>query len=260
MTGLGEKFKEALPLALIIVLIPVILSGAAGQNQVAPNANGQFTPLIRSVEGPDLFRAYCAPCHGLSGKGSGPAAPALKAQVPDLTLLARNHRGQFPAAYVREVIVGDKVVIAHGSREMPVWGPVFHQIEADVDRGNVRLENLVQYLESIQAVTASDTPSGAELYTQHCAVCHGNDLKGTGPAPYPYRPPPDLTTLAKRHGGKFPDAYVSRVLRNGVVMPAHGPAEMPVWGDEFTAKRLDEAQVTLRIARLTNYVKSLQAK
>lgn len=256
----GEKFKGVLPLALVVVLAPVILSGAARQNQTAPNAGEESTPLIRSVEGPDLFRAYCASCHGVSGRGAGPAAPALKAKVPDLTLLARNNGGRFPEAYVRGVIMGDKVVAAHGSREMPIWGPIFHQIEADVDRGNVRLENLVKYLESIQAIAGADSPSGAELYTQHCAVCHGNDLEGTGPAPYPYRPPPDLTTLAKRHGGTFPEAYVSSVLRNGVVMPAHGPAEMPIWGNEFTSNRLGEAQVTLRITRLTSYIKSLQAR
>ena len=130
-----------------------------------------------------------------------------------------------------------------------------------MDWGNVRLENLVKYLESIQTVTASNTPSGAELYRQHCAVCHGNDLKGSGPAPYPFRAPPDLTTLARRNGGKFPDAYVSSVLQNGVVMPTHGPAEMPIWGTDFRVRgRLDETQVTLRIANLTNYIKSLQAK
>ena len=255
------RFKRALQLALGVALL-ALASPEAGTQQTrpAPNAQEQAIPLIRSIEGPDLFRAYCASCHGLSGKGAGPAAPALKVNVPDLTLLAENHRGQFPAAYVHEVILGDKILAAHGSREMPIWGPVFHQVEADVDRGNVRLENLVKYLESIQAVPASDAPSGARLYAQHCAVCHGNDLKGTGPAPYPYRPPPDLTTLAKRHGGQFPDSYVSSVLRNGVIMPAHGPAEMPVWGDEFTGERLDQAQVKLRIAELTNYIRSLQAK
>jgi hypothetical protein len=73
--------------------------------------------------------------------------------------------------------------------------------------------------------------------------------------------PPDLTTLARRHGGKFPDAYVSNVLRNGVTMPAHGPAEMPIWGTDFKASdRLDENQITLRIRALSNYIKSLQAK
>jgi hypothetical protein len=78
--------------------------------------------------------------------------------------------------------------------------------------------------------------------------------------PYPFKVPPDLTTLRRRHGGEFPEVYVLSVLRNGVVMPAHDPAEMPVWGDEFANNRLSEAQVTLRIARLTTYIKSLQAK
>lgn len=110
-------------------------------------------------------------------------------------------------------------------------------------------------------VASSNPPSGAELYKQHCAVCHGNDLKGNGPFPSPYRVPPDLTTLARRHGGKFPDAYVSNVLRNGAKLPAHSPAEMPVWGTEFEATdRLDKTQVTMRIKNLTNYIKSLQAK
>src|SRR5580765_6466129 len=88
-------------------------------------------------------------------------------------------------------------------------------------------------------LSAKENPkisSGAELYAQHCAVCHGSDLRGAGPFPPPYRKPPDLTKLAQRHGGKFPEAYVSKVLRNGVTLPAHGPAEMPVWGTEFAAK------------------------
>lgn len=252
--------KAASVLVLAVVLASVVLPGAGRQTQTVPNADEQFTPLIRSVEGPDLFRAYCASCHGVTGKGGGPAAPALKAKVPDLTLLAKTNRGEFPAARVGKVIMGDEVVLAHGSREMPVWGPIFHQVESDVDRGNVRLANLVKYLESIQTITASNSPSGAALYLQHCAVCHGSDLKGTGPVPYPYRAPPDLTTLAKSHDGRFPEEYVADVLRNGVVMPAHGPAEMPIWGPDFTAARVNGAEVALRIKRLTDYIKSRQAE
>lgn len=109
--------------------------------------------------------------------------------------------------------------------------------------------------------TSSGSPSGAELYNKQCAVCHGTDLKGAGPFPAPYRTPPDLTTLARRHGGKFPAAYVSKVLKNGVRLPAHGPAEMPVWGTDFEAKdQLDKTQVTKRITDLTNYIKSAQQK
>jgi mono/diheme cytochrome c family protein len=246
-------------------------SGARLQQERASEA--QSEQLIRSLEGPDLFRAYCASCHGADGKGNGPVAPALKATVPDLTLIANNNGGNFPAARVRRVIMGEGIIASHGSREMPVWGPIFHQIEWDVDRGNIRLENLVKYLESIQTLhpseekrvdklSAETVPSGEKLYKQNCAACHGNDLKGNGPAPPPFKDvPPDLTTLARRHGGKFPDKYVSDVLRNGVVIPAHGPPEMPTWGADFRARdQLDSTQLTLRITNLTNYIKSLQAK
>ena len=129
--------------------------------ELAPNAGEQSTPLIRSVKGRDLFRAYRASCHGLDAKGTGPAASALKAKIPDLTLLSRKNQGQFPAARVREAILGDQVVVAHGSREMPIWGPIFHQVEADQDWGNVRLDNLVKYLESIQSISGSNSSSGA---------------------------------------------------------------------------------------------------
>ena len=256
-------------------------TAAGGERKAQTNSqNAQRTPdsgeqqnLIRSLEGVDLYKAYCASCHGSSGKGNGPAAPALKATVPDLTAIARTNGGVFPEARVRRIIIGEGMIASHGSREMPVWGPIFHEIEEDVDRGNVRLENLVKYLESIQSprssgeirrktVSTENVPTGAQLYKQLCAACHGNDLKGNGPAPAPFKDePPDLTTLAQRHGGSFPDAYVSDVLRNGVPVPDHGPPEMPTWGVDLKAgERLSAAQVTLRIANLSEFLKSQQAK
>jgi mono/diheme cytochrome c family protein len=119
--------------------------------QKAPDSNRQQT-LIRSVDGADLYRAYCASCHGKGGKGDGPVAAALKATVPDLTMITKNNGGKFPTARVRRIIEGQGMIASHGSREMPVWGPIFSQVEADVDRGPVRMENLVRYLESIQII------------------------------------------------------------------------------------------------------------
>ena len=161
MKTADKRFKIALPSVLAVALVGLVHPAASKQTQNAPNAGEQSTPLIRSVKGRDLFRAYCASCHGLDAKGTGPAASALKAKIPDLTLLSRKNQGQFPAARVREAILGDQVVVAHGSREMPIWGPIFHQVEADQDWGNVRLDNLVKYLESIQSISGSNSSSGA---------------------------------------------------------------------------------------------------
>ena len=111
--------------------------------------------------------------------------------------------------------------------------------------------------------------SGAQMFKEYCAVCHGPSGKGDGPVATALKvPPPDLTTLAQRHDGKFPDDYVSNVLKNGVQNPAHGSGEMPVWGPIFdTMNRwkalclsMDETPVKLRIANLTNYLKSIQKK
>jgi mono/diheme cytochrome c family protein len=266
-TGLG---------CFVVAALAVMVFGTGRESHATPanqESEKQFPPLIRSVEGPDLFRAYCASCHGKDAKGNGPAAPSLKATVPDLTMIPRNEKGDFPAERVRRIIQGEGMLASHGSREMPIWGPIFHQVESDVDWGNVRLENLVKYLESIQAIratqedqggksSAKDVPSGEHLFQQLCASCHGSDLKGNGPAPYPFNDfPPDLTKLAKRHGGIFPAEYVANVLRNGVVLKAHGPPEMPTWGLDFKeGYHLNEAQVTQRIKNLSDYIKSQQAQ
>jgi len=142
----------------LFVAMSVTAAAGAGAKAQTGSQTTQKTPdsekqqtLIRSVEGMDLYRAYCASCHGKNGQGNGPVAPALKATVPDLTVIAKNNRGQFPVVRVRSILMGEEGRIAsHGSREMPVWGPIFHDDKAPVDLGPVRLNNLVKYLESIQ--------------------------------------------------------------------------------------------------------------
>jgi hypothetical protein len=70
-----------------------------------------------------------------------------------------------------------------------------------------------------------------------------------------------LTTLAKRHGGKFPYEYVSDVLRFGTRIVAHGSSDMPIWGPIFGAmESYDEVAVRKRIKELSDYLASLQEK
>jgi len=148
MLGVGAR---AVPFVLLgLALIYPTFASAGPARQTQPATQKQLDQLIYSIKGPDLYRAHCAPCHGSEGKGDGPMVAVLKIKVPDLTILAKNNAGQFPTANVRKTITGDQVMLSHGSREMPIWGPIFHQIEDDRDFGNVRVENLVKYVQSIQ--------------------------------------------------------------------------------------------------------------
>ncbi len=68
------------------------------------------------------YQASCATCHGTDGKGAGPISPLLKVAPPDLTVLAKNNNGVFPFSSVYKVIDGRQAIVAHGSRDMPIWG------------------------------------------------------------------------------------------------------------------------------------------
>ena len=104
--------------------------------------------------------------------------------------------------------------------------------------------------------------SGKQTYMQYCASCHGIDARGDGPAAFVLKTPPaDLTTLAKRHGGKFPYEYVFDVLRFGTRIVSHGSSDMPIWGPIFgSMDDYDEVAVRKRIKDLSDYLASLQQK
>jgi mono/diheme cytochrome c family protein len=101
--------------------------------------------------GRQMFDAYCASCHGQGGIGNGPAAPALKTPPTDLTKLAAMNGGKFPELQVSQSIKGDTTTTAHGSKEMPVWGPVFLYLgHHDPSVMQLRVRNLTKYVESLQ--------------------------------------------------------------------------------------------------------------
>lgn len=145
------KIPSGLRIALALALGLFLLSGASAMAQTRAIPQKPDEQLIFSVRGLDLYRAHCAACHGLDGKGNGPVAAELKTKPADLTMLAQKNGGKFPVERVQKFVAGDDpTLLAHGPREMPVWGPIFHQIEEDQDFGNVRLQNLIKYLSSIQ--------------------------------------------------------------------------------------------------------------
>ena len=111
-------------------------------------------------------------------------------------------------------------------------------------------------------VKATSPASGKEMYTAYCAVCHGTDGKGGGPAASALKTPPaDLTTLSKNNGGKYPALKVTSAIRGEANLPAHGTKDMPVWGSLFWGmSHGHQGEVQQRVANLTEYIESLQAK
>ena len=122
----------------------------AGARVDAQTIKNEPARRIASMEGVDTYKAYCAVCHGPQAKGNGPAATALKKVPADLTTIAKRNGGTFSAPDVEAVIMGQQVMASHGSRDMPIWGPVFRSLASDPSFMKLRVQNLVDYLKSIQ--------------------------------------------------------------------------------------------------------------
>ncbi len=128
---------------------------------------------------------------------------------------------------------------------------VFHSSAQESNKGVKR-----------EAAPITSAASGKDMFMSYCASCHGKDAKGDGPAANALKSPPaDLTTLAKRNGGKFPADRVTSVLRGQASLASHGDQEMPVWGPVFwKMSQGHEVEVHQRISNLNHYIESLQAK
>jgi mono/diheme cytochrome c family protein len=137
--------------ALIVCACTV---AAQSQTQDQPQKVIKHVPVKSTspVSGKEMYTAYCAVCHGIEGKGGGPAASALKVPPTDLTLLSKNNGGKYPALKVTSSIRNESDLPAHGSKEMPVWGALFWSMssghESEVQQ---RVANLTHYIESLQA-------------------------------------------------------------------------------------------------------------
>lgn len=144
--------RVALPFALMAAATSVVLDG--GMTAASQTTGPRNQPLvIPSMAGQDLFSFYCATCHGRDATGNGPVAAALRVSPPNLTLLARRNSGRFPRERLVSFIAGGGTMLsgAHGSAEMPVWGPIFVALDPSDRLAVLRIENIVQYLDSIQA-------------------------------------------------------------------------------------------------------------
>jgi len=142
---------RTLRIGWIVPLILALVALAASQDQGKTEIKHVPLKQTSPASGAEMYKAYCASCHGLDGKGNGPAAEALKVPPTDLTALAVKNGGKYPALRVSAVIRGEQELAAHGSKDMPIWGNLFWGIsgghETEVQQ---RVTNLNKYIEGIQ--------------------------------------------------------------------------------------------------------------
>lgn len=112
------------------------------------------------------------------------------------------------------------------------------------------------------AVKQTSPASGHQMYTAYCAVCHGKDGKGNGPAAEALKvQPADLTILARKNGNRYPSDRVRTAIEGDVRLPAHGSKEMPAWGALFwRMSQGHSSEVQLRMSNLNKHIESMQAR
>lgn len=108
---------------------------------------------------------------------------------------------------------------------------------------------------------ATRTLDGQTMFHEYCAVCHGEQARGDGPAADALKKgPADLTQIARKNGGEFPKVRVMRVIEGSdVSVAAHGSRAMPIWGNIFRTLENQQSE-TLRVHALMEYIESLQAR
>src|SRR6516162_1410856 len=136
----------------VLAVITLVFIAAAQEK----DAKVKTVPIAYTnpASGSEMYAAYCAVCHGATGQGNGPAASVFTKPPTNLTMLARNNNGKYPAQHVYAVLEFGTPVPAHGNIQMPVWNTLFRSLnfsEEPEGATKLRIKNLVDYIQSIQA-------------------------------------------------------------------------------------------------------------
>jgi mono/diheme cytochrome c family protein len=139
-----------------IVLLAVLTATAtAGIAQQAPSKI-KIVPIkpTSATSGQQMYTTYCAVCHGSDGKGGGTAASALKVRPADLSRLSQTNGGVYPGDRVSAILKSGVPLSAHGSAEMPIWGPLFLSLNSTSKASDMivqqRIHNINDYLKTLQ--------------------------------------------------------------------------------------------------------------
>jgi mono/diheme cytochrome c family protein len=140
---------KKLSLLLCFASATLFLFALSLRAQQKPEVKPAPVPFSKPESGAAMYKDYCAACHGIAGKGDGPAAAALKSPVPDLTTYGKRSGGEFPDAKLAYLLThGGSATGIHGSEDMPIWGKLFKSVNTDLVK--LRVANLSDYLKTLQ--------------------------------------------------------------------------------------------------------------
>ena len=157
----NQSLRASVAIAVVVVGSVLIGSLTALQHDALPaSATAAQTPSAATVQpqhGVDLYRMYCAACHGVTGVGDGPVASSLRRKPANLRQIAKRNGGEYPSELVYRVIDGRQPVRGHGGPDMPVWGDAFARTTDATNEESVKrkIDALVAYLKSIQELSTN---------------------------------------------------------------------------------------------------------
>ncbi len=146
-----QPFKNPLwAIGAVLVAASFVFLASQGNAQ---EKKVEKVPIMQTnpASGSEMYAMYCAVCHGSRGKGDGPAASQFKTPPTDLTLLAKRNNGKYPAESVHNTLTFGKSTPAHGNIDMPIWNTLFSSIDKADGTTETRVNNLVKYVERMQA-------------------------------------------------------------------------------------------------------------
>jgi mono/diheme cytochrome c family protein len=153
--GWTMPIKKSTGLALAGLLL-LAVGSAPLVGQEGRTAQGKELKLVsvhysQPTSGAQMYKNYCAVCHGMQGNGDGPAVAFLKAPPPDLRTLAKRNNGKYPADHIGMTLRLGTGSHAHGTIDMPLWGPLLRTLDVNQSLGELRIHNLTAFIKSLQS-------------------------------------------------------------------------------------------------------------
>jgi len=150
--------KYAISFLFFIFLAGYAASAVHWDNPV--NKTSPFFPFITtSTSGQEMYDVYCSSCHGKDGRAKTQAARLCTVPPADLSVLALNNHGIYPATRVAEVLRNGTGKTPTGQGYMPVWQPLLQSMNSEtLEVTEVRIRNLTDYVKTLQVPPPAPRP------------------------------------------------------------------------------------------------------